>query len=997
MPYQKNLIRLAAGLLCLAPGVLPAGTLTGRVVDKLSQPIAGVIVKQQAGAASTLTSALGSFSLDIAADGVLPGLTESSREIRLTGNTVRFLALRREPARIEIFSLSGRKLESVLNRDVEAGRYTLSISGSMRRIPAAGIAIARISVGKRTLSGRVMLSGGDRGEAGLIAAPLPENLAKAAASNDSLVFTKSGFATRTVGLPSTATRNLGDILLLAQESRGGAVVIYDPAIPTLKFAAGDVKEALSAAGYVVTETPLANLATVTQPVRIILTTLNSPEGKAFLGGSPPPALKEQGFSLRKDPASGYTAWWALGGDNVGAMYGGLEIAEAINVSNGLSSLAPAEQNPYIHYRGVKFNAPFDKRAFSYEDNQDIAQLTIKQVWDLDFWKAYFDAMARVRMNQMTVWNKVPWPAMVVTPGFEDVALNDVMMGDGSIYKPAGINTIGDKINHWKAVMQYASDRGIEFWMMSWNLYLQGTYGSHNFNNVTLARDYIYASNRQLVKTYPLLRGIGFAEQEAMASVADKETFLKTSYAQGIMDGLKDDPNPARPFGSYIRSDIGSSLDLALNSIAGFQERTSLGHEDKYSGAFMFTTTNPGANFGKGTANHGYWLTTRDDSYVMFRGGGDPEWMREYIKNMGDPSKLVSINIGANRTWGMDSASLTFANPHELVIQKRWWTALLYSRLGYDPTLGAQRLTGILGARFPEVDAASLYNAWTLVSRANIIAHSMRNSSADYGFYYEMCLQGSGWLAMADFNTTSQNENEITGIGGQAKAGAMPSATAIKTILEKADQALIILAEMPPAANPELKETLGDLTALALLARYYGHKLEATLADKNGDHAATLAGLQAASKAWSAYAAWTGLFYKPQHIERAGMSALGKAVNPTGLNDVKLIQLDVDNELNGAVGGGAKGPGISNLGDKTVSAGTATGALAFTVGASGTLVTAMSTNPSLVPPANIVLAGTGLSRTVNVTPAPGRRGTAVITISVSDGKSLSNASFALRVD
>ena len=65
-------------------------------------------------------------------------------------------------------------------------------------------------------------------------------------------------------------------------------------------------------------------------------------------------------------------------------------------------------------------------------------------------------------------------------------------------------------------------------------------------------------------------------------------------------------------------------------------------------------------------------------------------------------------------------------------------------------------------------------------------------------------------------------------------------------------------------------------------------------------------------------------------------------------------------------------------------------IAFTVGdaetAAGSLtVSGSSSNPTLVPNANIVFGGSGANRTVTVTPAANQNGTATITVTVSDGQ------------
>jgi hypothetical protein len=95
------------------------------------------------------------------------------------------------------------------------------------------------------------------------------------------------------------------------------------------------------------------------------------------------------------------------------------------------------------------------------------------------------------------------------------------------------------------------------------------------------------------------------------------------------------------------------------------------------------------------------------------------------------------------------------------------------------------------------------------------------------------------------------------------------------------------------------------------------------------------------------------------------------------------------------------PTISNVSDQSINANNSTSALAFTIGdaetaATSLLMTASSSNTALVPVANIVFAGSGASRTVTVSPVSNQAGTAIITLTVSDGYAQSSDSFVLTV-
>ncbi len=86
------------------------------------------------------------------------------------------------------------------------------------------------------------------------------------------------------------------------------------------------------------------------------------------------------------------------------------------------------------------------------------------------------------------------------------------------------------------------------------------------------------------------------------------------------------------------------------------------------------------------------------------------------------------------------------------------------------------------------------------------------------------------------------------------------------------------------------------------------------------------------------------------------------------------------------------PTISNIDNKTIDQNTSTGPIAFTVGDAETSLTALvvtvtSSNPTLVPESSIVLGGLGANRTLTVTPTVGQFGTAVLTVTVRDGGSL----------
>jgi fibronectin type 3 domain-containing protein len=95
------------------------------------------------------------------------------------------------------------------------------------------------------------------------------------------------------------------------------------------------------------------------------------------------------------------------------------------------------------------------------------------------------------------------------------------------------------------------------------------------------------------------------------------------------------------------------------------------------------------------------------------------------------------------------------------------------------------------------------------------------------------------------------------------------------------------------------------------------------------------------------------------------------------------------------------PTISAIADQTMTSGVTSLPLNFTIGDAETastalIVTASSSNPTLISTANIVMSGTGATRAVSITPASGLTGSSVVTLSVTDGVASTSTSFTVTV-
>jgi uncharacterized repeat protein (TIGR01451 family) len=96
------------------------------------------------------------------------------------------------------------------------------------------------------------------------------------------------------------------------------------------------------------------------------------------------------------------------------------------------------------------------------------------------------------------------------------------------------------------------------------------------------------------------------------------------------------------------------------------------------------------------------------------------------------------------------------------------------------------------------------------------------------------------------------------------------------------------------------------------------------------------------------------------------------------------------------------PTISDIVDRHMLVNTMLGPIPFTIEDAETapdnlVLSKASSDPTLVPPANIVLGGSGTDRSVTIMPTAGQTGTAAITITVSDSELMAHDTFVLTVE
>lgn len=608
-----------------------------------------------------------------------------------------------------------------------------------------------------------------------------------------------------------------------------------------------------------------------------------------------------------------------GGDDAGLMYGGLEVAEQIALY-GIEKVQACEGRPYILERGTKNNIPLDMRTPSYTDAGTSAQENIDDMWDIEFWHEYIDELARNRYNAISIWSLNPFPSMVKVPEYPDIALDDVWRTTipfDETYNGTATNmvrpehwenyevvkeiTIDEKIEFWREVMQYAHDRGMKFYIYTWNVYTygeQGKYGIDNdiYNPVTV--DYFRCSAREMVKTYPLLDGIGITAGENMVWSTDdigNEMWLWNTYGEGITEALNEEPG--REFKLLHRLHLGE-FDTILDVWKDFPGQIEF--SDKYSIAHMYAYPHP--NFIDEhleilpEGERMYLEVRNDDMYNLI--WGDIDYAREYLEGMPSNEILSGFFLGSDGyVQGREVTAKEALLSGDLFIKKHWINFMLFGRLAYDNTLPEQRVEDILETYYGRDGnliletlrsggkTVPLYNRLLWFDTDFWYAEGNYSKPESYGYYSAKNVirnknsqPGSGVVSVYDTVKAKLGEVDLA-------EGAISAYDIVDQLREYGDRTLELVKQLESQKKPrntsakteeEFERLVKSQKAWGYLALYYAEKitgaLNLRLYNDTGDasyHETSVESYTKGLEFWKQYAALFSSMFKDETLGRIG--------------------------------------------------------------------------------------------------------------------------------
>jgi hypothetical protein len=395
----------------------------------------------------------------------------------------------------------------------------------------------------------------------------------------------------------------------------------------------------------------------------------------------------------------------------------------------------------------------------------------------------------------------------------------------------------------------------------------------------------------MVLTYPDLDGIGITAGENMEGKKSKysnEEWLWKTYGLGIKDALGKQPGrKIRLIHRFHQTNFNEIVDV-FKDYPGILEFSY-----KYSIAHMYAVPNPPyikSYLNLFSPQRKTWLTVRNDDIYSFR-WGNPTFARQYILSIPEPEKIAGFYMGPDGyTWARDFLGKDNISPRPLIIQKQWYSFMLWGRLGYNPNLKDNLFLKTIETRFRDVPAKTIMDGWSAASMIFPWVTRFSWGDIDLKWFPEACISDAGFkgfYTVKDFmEVEPQPTSNISNIIRWAQNYKLnlsdslisPLATA-DTISRYARMALMNLKSLPGrkiGSSNELDLTIGDIEAFAAIGNYYAEKIRgaSSLALYNfyglkQDQDDAIQHLTNAKSFWTKYATIYDSQYKPSLLTRIG--------------------------------------------------------------------------------------------------------------------------------
>lgn len=472
-----------------------------------------------------------------------------------------------------------------------------------------------------------------------------------------------------------------------------------------------------------------------------------------------------------------------GGDLRGLMYGLLEAAEQIRAKGKLTQARGVPATPMRGIRIFLHNADLEKSWYYSED----------------FWRAYFQMLARDRFNRFnlvfahqTAYLAPPYPFLVDVGAYPEV------------HVPGLARTQRERnLGMLRYISQTAADYGIDFTLGIWEHNIQpGMQPSVQGLTPGNIGPYSHAALRALLAACPMIRSVQMRTNSESGIPSDQQVRFYRDY---VFKALR---QAGRRVTLDLRGWVMQPGMLKAAEEAGVPLRLSSKYWCEDLGRpYQPAETWPNYSYinflEKPRPYDSYWELWGLGSHRLLL-WGDPEYVRRSV-----PTLTLSGSIGfeidpplAQKGFGNRPGDWKIPHESRWEFERYWLFYWLWGRLSYDPA-----------AALPSVEHLDEYRAASQVLNQLVAAHL-----PDPNMYTWPEINPGG-LVDAYKDVLPSDWRYIASIPEAVRYRLDHAASAKQTPLETADLLAAAAARLG-------KTTVIDFQVLAHLARYHAHKQRA---------------------------------------------------------------------------------------------------------------------------------------------------------------------------
>ncbi len=638
-------------------------------------------------------------------------------------------------------------------------------------------------------------------------------------------------------------RALAAALLLGSASLPAAeVTVTAPDSPLMRFAQGKLEAALKQRGD--------TLKRVTNPAPNQIPNLSVTFAPGTAAGIGP-----EGFRQTRQ-GTGRTI---IGGDERGAMYGLLDVAEQIRLGTPWNKLEDRTAKAQFGFRAIKFNLPYAAYRTSPVIEQHDATCR-----DLKYWEAFLDMMVENRFNVLTLWSQHPFHYMVRPTNFPEASrLSDAELAEWQ--------------KLWRGLFALAKERGIETYLLNWNIFVSPEFSrAHNVarwsdggrhiggeaENSEIVVRYTRETVTQVLNEYPDLTGLGITLGEQMGGMNPEQRrgWLDRTFFAGMADAKRTTkfiyraPLSANTGSGGTTSEENDRLTrtqiekLPANVVGPVYVEFKHNWSHAHSSPDLFMVHG-------GTLSDAYWnpaptrhkvvWTMRNEDIFVLR-WGQPDFVRAFVANQ--QNDYVGGAIIGSECYIPALDYISAPGPHKnwrFAFERQWLFYAVWGRLLYDKSTPDRVFAGLLENRFGAGLGDDLLQGWKLASQVPLHFASFYRGTWDGSIQTETF---SSWIDKDDGGRTFfdidafikrpvLDTKRYVSIADFVKANGVVAPGVLSPLMlaaqldrDAADAAQRVAAIRRKAKpSPTLECEITDIEAWGAFGRYFAEKLRAGVA------------------------------------------------------------------------------------------------------------------------------------------------------------------------